>query len=73
MGNVVVAVNDDVRKTLNGTFQVRLSSLESCKKFLVRIVVTALAHAHRDSLDCFFGTIDLDEDENNGVPKSCVR
>ena len=51
IGNVVVAVNDDIRKTLNSTFQIRLSSLESRKKLLVRNVVTALAHAHGDSLD----------------------
>jgi hypothetical protein len=29
MGKVVVIVNDDVRQTLNGTFQVHLGSFES--------------------------------------------
>ena len=73
MSKVVVTVNNDVREAFNGSFQVRLSSLESCSKFFIRNVVSPLAGAHCNSLDRLIGTIDLNEDENDCVPKRGIR
>lgn len=64
MGKVVVTENDDVRDALNGSFQVRLSSLKSCLEFFIRNVVNSLARPHRNSLDRLIGTIDLNEEES---------
>lgn len=69
-GKVVVTVNDDVRQTLNGKFQVRSSSLKSCLEFFIGNVVATLARAHSNALNRLLGTIDMDEDENHCVPKS---
>lgn len=73
MGKVVVTVNDDVREALNGSFQIRSSSLKPCLEFFIRNVVTALARPHRNALDRLIGTIDLNEEENHCVTDSSVR
>jgi hypothetical protein len=73
LGEIVVAVDKDVRQTLDRTFQVRLRSLEPSSQFIVWNVVPALAHSHGHSLDRLFSAIDADEDENDGVTERCVR
>ena len=50
MGTFAAIVNDDVRQTLTGAFQVRMRSLEFSKYFLMGVVVTDLARNAGDSL-----------------------
>ena len=73
IAEVLVVNNDNVWKSLHRSVQIGLRSLKSFNEFFVGNVVAALAHAHGHALDRFCRTINLDKDENNGIPKSYIR